>query len=70
MIIPIRCYTCGKPISASWEEYQKRTGNGEEPKKVLDELGMDRYCCRRMFLSHSELIDELLKFGPKGTART
>jgi DNA-directed RNA polymerase subunit N (RpoN/RPB10) len=25
-------------------------------------MGIKRYCCRRMFLSHVELIDESLKF--------
>ena len=69
MIIPIRCYTCGKPVAAFWEEYQKKVEAGESPDKVLDELGLDRYCCRRMILSNRELIDELIKFGPKGTLR-
>jgi DNA-directed RNA polymerase subunit N len=36
--------------------------SGEEPKKVLDSLGVTRYCCRRMLLSHVEIIDEVLKF--------
>jgi DNA-directed RNA polymerase subunit N len=26
---------------------------------VLDDLGITRYCCRRMFLSHVELVDVL-----------
>lgn len=30
--------------------------------KVLDELGIKRYCCRRMFLSHVDLIDEVLRY--------
>lgn len=67
MIIPIRCYTCGKPVAAFWDEYEKKVNAGEAPAKVLDELGIDRYCCRRMFLSHRNLIDELVRFGPKGT---
>ena len=35
---------------------------GEDPKKVLDDLNVKRYCCRRMLISHIDLIDELLKF--------
>lgn len=62
MIIPIRCFTCGKPIAQDWEEYQRRVSNGEAPKKILDSIGYERYCCRRMFLSHSETIDEIMKF--------
>ena len=26
---------------------------------VLDELGMTRYCCRRMFLSNADIIDQI-----------
>lgn len=26
---------------------------------VLDELGMNRYCCRRMFLSNADIIDQI-----------
>jgi DNA-directed RNA polymerase subunit N len=54
-MIPVRCLSCGKVISAYFDEYQKRTGDGEDPKKVLDDLGLTRYCCRRMFISHVEV---------------
>jgi DNA-directed RNA polymerase subunit N len=30
-------------------------------EKALDKLGLKRYCCRRMLLSHVELIDEILE---------
>ena len=62
MIIPIRCFSCGKPIGHLWEEYERRVKAGEDKKKVLDDLGLDRYCCRSMFLGHVELIDEIAKF--------
>ena len=58
-MIPVRCFTCGKVIADVWEEFKERVKK-EEPKKVLDELGIDRYCCRRMLLSHAELIDEIV----------
>jgi DNA-directed RNA polymerase subunit N len=62
MIIPIRCWSCGKPIAHLWEKYQERTKAGEESKKVLDELGLDRYCCRAMLLGHVDLIDTASQF--------
>jgi|TARA_B100000315_G_scaffold228525_1_gene237278 DNA-directed RNA polymerase subunit N (RpoN/RPB10) len=62
MIIPIRCFSCGKPIAHSWEEYKKRTSEGENKKKVLDELGLERYCCRAMFLGQTDLIELVGKF--------
>ena len=33
---------------------------------MLDDLGVTRYCCRRMLLSHVEIIDEIIKFYERG----
>jgi DNA-directed RNA polymerase subunit N len=64
MMMPIRCFSCGKVVADRWEEYDRRVNrNNESPEKVLDDLGMTRYCCRRMFISHVELIDEIINFG-------
>ena len=62
MIIPVRCFTCGKLIGDKWEEFARRVKAGEEPGEVLDSLGTKRYCCRRMLLSHVDIIDEVLRF--------
>ncbi|MHA1722745.1 MAG: DNA-directed RNA polymerase subunit N [Candidatus Baldrarchaeia archaeon] len=56
-------FTCGKLIGDKWEEFARRVRQGEDPKQVLDDLGVKRYCCRRMFLSHVDLIDEVLDFS-------
>lgn len=61
MMFPIRCFTCGALIADKWEEYERRVEAGEEPGKVLDDLGVKRYCCRRMFLSHYEYFDEVIR---------
>lgn len=61
MIFPIRCFTCNKVTGNKWQEYSSRTENGEQPKVVLDSMGMNRYCCRRMFLGHVEVIDRILQ---------
>ena len=63
LMIPIRCFTCGALIGDKWEEFKRRVEEGEEPGKVLDDLGVKRYCCRRMLLSHVELIDEVLEYS-------
>lgn len=63
MIIPIRCFTCGKLIADRWEEFARRVKAGERTKKVLDDLGMTRYCCRRMFISHVDVVDDLLRYA-------
>jgi DNA-directed RNA polymerase subunit N len=61
-MLPVRCFSCGKPIAQSWDEYKKRTAKGEGAEKVLDELGFNRYCCRRMFISQRDTIDSLLQY--------
>jgi DNA-directed RNA polymerase subunit N len=58
LIIPVRCFTCGKLIGDKWEEFTLRVQNGENPAKVLDDLGFTRICCRRMFLSHVDLLEQ------------
>ena len=62
MIIPVRCFTCGKVIGNKWDKYQELITEYEE-KDVLDMLGMTRYCCRRMLLTHIELINKLLNYN-------
>ena len=62
MIIPVRCFSCGKPIGQLWEEYKKRIAEGESSKKVLDELGLDRVCCRSVFLGQADNIELVSKF--------
>ncbi len=98
-MIPIRCLSCGKPVSSHFDEYQIRMIGGKQlyhelkdrdlvnkfmeqltiekkeaneilsnlglrgnyssdnSKEVLDELGLTRYCCRRMLISHVETWD-------------
>jgi DNA-directed RNA polymerase subunit N len=65
MIIPIRCISCGKPLGHLWEEFKKRTEKGEDSKKVLKELNVERYCCSSIFLGqvdNLELINKFKKF--------
>lgn len=57
MIIPIRCWSCGKPIAHLWEKFCEREAKGEDKKKILDDLGLERYCCRAMFLGQVDLVD-------------
>ena len=69
MIIPIRCFTCGKLVADKWEDFLRSIKTGEKASKVLTNLGITRYCCRRMMLSHIEIIDELLCFNKEAERR-
>lgn len=61
MIIPVRCFSCGNVISKESEEFFERIKK-ENPKKVLDELKIKKPCCRRMLLSHINLVEDILKY--------
>jgi DNA-directed RNA polymerase subunit N (RpoN/RPB10) len=45
-----------------WEEFKKRTESGENSKKVLDELGVERMCCRSVFLGQTDTIELVSRF--------
>ncbi len=69
MIIPVRCFTCGKVIAQDYQEFKRRydsytqaVKSGEKPKEtpkqILDDLGVDRFCCRRMIIAHVDLLKD------------
>jgi len=62
MLIPVRCFSCGKPIGQLWDDYKKRTAKGEKAEKIFGPLGLKRYCCRRMFISHRDFIDNVMRY--------
>ncbi|UCC21334.1 MAG: DNA-directed RNA polymerase subunit N [Promethearchaeota archaeon] len=62
MIIPIRCFSCGKLIAHVYKPYLEMLEKGEPSEKAFKELGIERFCCKRMIVGHVDLIDELLKF--------
>ncbi len=63
MLVPVRCFTCGKLIADRFKEYQNRVKSGEDPAKVLDSLGFKRYCCRTMVLTTVETIHQVIPFN-------
>lgn len=57
MIIPVRCFSCGKVLGSKWEKFQKLIEEGKTVKEALDELGLERFCCRSAVMSNVENID-------------
>lgn len=62
MIIPIRCFSCSKPVAHLYDGFKEEVKKGKKPKEVLDKLGLDRYCCRALFLGHVDLLEEVAQF--------
>ena len=69
MLIPVRCFTCGWVVGQDYEAFKTRIKDGENPKDVLDDLGIERVCCRRFLIAQpydkkgdKEPIDEILPY--------
>ena len=60
-MIPMRCFTCGRPMAHQWDVYQEREAKLRTEKKdnpafkVLASLHVGRACCRRMFLCQQDM---------------
>ena len=63
MLIPVRCWSCGKVVAHLYDQFKNAVDTGEDPSKVLDDIGLERYCCRRIYVGHIELIDEVSPFS-------
>jgi len=75
MIIPVRCFTCGKVIGNKWEAFEKEVaklenGGKKNPSlhknfdygakgKIMTDLGITKICCRRHMLGHVEIVDAI-----------
>jgi DNA-directed RNA polymerase subunit N (RpoN/RPB10) len=73
MIVPVRCFSCGKVIADKWRYFERewerlrREKDASESREyffddvacgeLLDQLGLTRMCCRRHMLSHVDLSD-------------
>jgi len=70
MIIPVRCFTCGKVIANKYEKYLKLVKEKEEKEQyknnydekidhndIFKQIKLKRYCCRRMVLTHVDLVE-------------
>ena len=62
MLVPVRCFSCGKMIADKFDTFQNDVKAGKEPQKVLDELGLERYCSRLMLLTTVESIQQIIPF--------
>ena len=62
MLVPVRCFSCGKLIADKFDDFKKNVQSGIEPQKALDDVGLERYCCRRMLLTTVESIQQIIPF--------
>jgi DNA-directed RNA polymerase I, II, and III subunit RPABC5 len=70
MIIPVRCFTCGKVIADKYDMYHELLRSKYTEEDALTFVGLERFCCRRMMLTHVDFSDTLLRFNPADNAPT
>jgi len=64
MICPIRCFSCGQVVANKYDEFVRLVNvEKKTPQEALDKLNVQKYCCRRMLLTHVEVIDDIMKYN-------
>ena len=63
MSFPIRCFSCNKIIGNKWDNYNSHLESGKSSIDAFAAIGIKRYCCKRMFLGHVEIMDKLLLYS-------
>ncbi|MCJ7650234.1 MAG: DNA-directed RNA polymerase subunit N [Candidatus Lokiarchaeota archaeon] len=58
----MRCFSCGHLVANVYKPYLEALEKGESSEDSFEKLGIKRFCCKRMIVSHADLIDDLLKF--------
>lgn len=62
MLVPVVCFSCGKTISDKYEQFTKRVKESKgmiDTKKLLDDLGLKRLCCRTVVLTTVDISQDL-----------
>jgi DNA-directed RNA polymerase I, II, and III subunit RPABC5 len=66
---PIRCFTCNKIIGNKWNKYRDLYQQMENEQNttltydsIMKELGISRYCCKRMFKTSVDVTEKILDY--------
>ncbi len=61
-MLPIRCFSCGKVTASLSKRYQQLVSENVPKEEIFKRLGLTRYCCRAVILTHVDNSEELLKY--------
>jgi len=62
---PQRCFSCNKILGNLWETYDEMKIKEINFLDICKKLGIERYCCKRMFLSQKNFYDSFSQYTDK-----
>ena len=62
---PVRCFTCGKTINHLYDEYTEHNKTKASSHIFFDIKNIRKMCCKRMFMCHVDLTDDVLLYKPR-----
>ena len=62
MLIPVRCFTCGKVIGNLEGPMERLKEQGYDINEICEKLKVKRYCCKRILLSYIDLTEDLMMY--------
>ena len=62
-MLSVRCYTCNALVGHHQQTYERTRCGMSTTGGLLDQLGVRRMCCRRMLLTHVEIMDDLIAYS-------
>jgi DNA-directed RNA polymerase I, II, and III subunit RPABC5 len=63
MPFPVRCFSCGKVLGNLETKTETLLGEDKTFAEIFKQLKIDRYCCRRIVMSHVDLNEIVLKYS-------
>jgi len=62
MIIPVRCFTCGKVIANKLNKYDELVAAKMPVEDIFKELAVQRICCKRMLTTNVNACDKVAQY--------
>ena len=62
-MIPLRCFTCNAFVGHKWNTFMEQKKGLREYKELLDALEVHRFCCRRMLLTHEDIVEDIAMYS-------
>jgi len=60
---PPRCFSCNKIIGDLWDKFEEMHTNKVPFNTICEQLNINRYCCKRMFIAHANFYDKFSKYN-------